>query len=92
MLQYSYTWGNEDVLSSSIEIIKESNDIYHIYFKQGAFDDKLFRSVKITYGKIINESAEDIVDKLNDIITREIKIKIIAPCNPRPESLFEVLY
>ena len=92
MEQYHYTWGDEEVLGSSIRIIKESNNIYNIYFKQEAFEDKLFRQIKIKYGKIINESFNDTINNENSIISREITIKIKAPCNPRPELLFEIIH
>lgn len=78
--------GDEDILGSRIEIIKNSQEFYTIIFEQEGFFPELFVNLKIN-GNIINN--KNIIKKDNECITKStIIIKFKAVLNPKPEDLF----
>jgi hypothetical protein len=50
MLQYNYSWGNEDVLGSWIEVVKgfmNDDDIYIVTFEQESDNYNLFSDINV---------------------------------------------
>lgn len=100
MLQYYYTWGDENILVSRIKIVKGfmddnnmiDDDIYTITFEQESYNTKLFSDIDVTnIVTLISKEVKDIEDKVSATITRLITLKIKAICNPKPENIFTIV-
>jgi len=92
MLQYYYTWGDENILVSRIKIVKGfmddnnmiDDDIYTITFEQESYNTKLFSDIDVT-------NIVTLISKVSATITRLITLKIKAICNPKPENIFTIV-
>lgn len=99
---YHYTWGDVDILGSSLRIIRndiddnslasiiDTNKTHTIIFEQEGFNPSLFDDIQIVYGEVISKTISDIHDD-EGIVKRIITIEIMAICNPRPERLFKLV-
>lgn len=90
MQQYYYTYGNEDILSGKITVIKDE-EIYTITFIQETFNIDSLEDITSNQGtNLISKVTEDYNDPENLLIVRTITLKLIGKCNPRPETLFKI--
>lgn len=95
MLQYDYSWGDEDVLSSSVQVVKETSPsletVYTITLIQEGFEPLLFSTLFPTkHCELVKRS--DTVAEGNcgmTILTTTMKVRAIN--NPRPETLFNIV-
>ena len=95
MLQYDYSWGDEDVLSSSLRVVKEPAPplatVYTITLVQEGFEPLLFSTLlPAKHCELVKHS--DIVTEGNcgtTILTTTITVRAIN--NPRPETLFNIV-
>ena len=83
---YYYSWGDEDILGSRIEINKDSAELYTIKLEQEGFSSELFLELKIN-GDIINENNYQEKDEIGTVKCTNIK-QFTAKLNPKPEDLF----
>ncbi len=89
IVRYNYSWGDEDVPSSSIVVTETGNDQYEIVFEQEGpvGSRKYFRNIYTT----AYVDSSDILDRtLNGMDIKRVQLDIIAKCNPKPEELFEI--
>lgn len=89
-LIYKYSYGDEDVLGSEIKIFRKgNNDEYIVDAEFIMFNDNLQPTLHtshtiVTHDKDTNTDSED-------LITIKHKIKIIAKCNPPPETIVKFI-
>lgn len=89
MLQYHYTWGNEDVASSEIKVMSEGHDLYTITFIQEGINPAWFDDIIISEGTPMSREIQDTEDEwLNK---RLITLKVISTSNPEPRRIFKLL-
>lgn len=92
MLQYNYNWGDENIHSSSIEVIRNGDEKYTTIFIQQGDDPGYFLDLEPKYGKLISKNVED-EDGDFDYMSRRIITMITKECcNPRPEKIFRIVY
>jgi hypothetical protein len=89
-LVYNYSYGNEDVLSISIKVFKLKNDKYKVEFVQTGDFPESFEDMTSNY-KIINKEISDLSSTTGTMCEKTITMIIHAPCNPRPENIFEII-
>jgi hypothetical protein len=92
MLQYNYTYGNEDILSGEITVHKHES-FYTVTFVQESFDIDSFEDITVGEGiellsrsVVTEQQAQDLLP-----IVRTIILKLVSKCNPSPETLFKIL-
>lgn len=86
---YDYSWGDEDVESSSIRVINDSHEMYTVTFVQEAWEKECFSDIIADRGELLNKEVHDEDD--NRTIIRTITLKIRAVSNPPPETIFKIV-
>ncbi len=86
---YNCTSGNESVLSSRLQIIKNSFESYTIIFVQEGFFPEYFQEIEPYLSVLISKEQTDTTDT-EEIITRKIILKIKAVNNIKVENLFKL--
>lgn len=88
MLQYHYSYGNEDVLGSRIKVIKELNSEYIITFEQEGCNPEYFDDINVSkYHTLISKKIKD---EDGYMYKRVITLIVNGKCNPKPEELFKI--
>ncbi|MBX9637215.1 MAG: hypothetical protein K2Q45_06660 [Nitrosomonas sp.] len=87
-LIYDYSYGDEDVLSTTIRIFQHENELYTIHFIQETFF--MPRTIETSYQVVEKKTIRGSDSQIFEIPFYETVLKIRAPCNPAPEELFLV--
>jgi hypothetical protein len=92
VVRYNYSWGDEDVPSSTIIVTQTGKEQYEILFEQegsvGSMKD--FRNIRTT----AYLDSSDILERTRHdkgVDQKRVRLDVIAKCNPRPEELFEII-
>ena len=88
MRQYHYTWGSEDLLMAELTVDKEG-DVYTIVLNQEAISDSCFARLEQANGTLIQRNTEQ--KRNSTSITLITTLILTAVCNPRPETLFNLI-
>lgn len=97
MIIYFHSYGNEEVLGSTIQIISKK-DTYEISLHQESFYITSFKDlstlfIKAIISKEVNNSIEEVSEILNIYIRDHHLVlnKSLIPNNPTPEELFLII-
>jgi len=83
---YNHSFGDEDILSTNIHIIKLADNKYKLIYKQSGFESSTFLIAK-TENPIIDNKTEFSCDDYN-IITQTTSMTVKTYNNPHPERIF----
>jgi len=85
---YNYSWGDDYVLSSRVQVFKEGHERYRVIFEQEAFEYGHCQDI-VTKHILLSKTKEYIdSDPLNIL---RIIIRVRAILNPPPEDIFSIV-
>lgn len=97
MIIYYYSYGDEYVFGSTIQIISKK-DTYEIFFRQESDQITLFKDIstpfiKAIVSKVVNDTIEEVSESLNFYVRNHYLVlnKSLIPVCPPPEKLFLIV-
>jgi hypothetical protein len=91
-MQYNYSWGTTDILSSRIRVLRRFQYLT-VVLEQEGFNPDVFANVNPVSGELITKTETDSEDDMG--LKRRItilKIQIPLSLNPKPEDMFRIQY